>query len=261
METVGQHALISRLYNDPEIKVFWEWMLFFPLRHNGRCVGAVHVRKLYKLSTNKHWSTIIQGLSIWIHLNNVCVKIEQGCTPLWVKLARTDHGWYLWSSGHVQTGLYQIFSIIHIHLATTVCFDQGIQVHRNTQLRNHKKTSRVDILWLYYRASNLWLYLYRFLATSVLNAELRWCVFHCSGSKITHPAFLIPLREHTQARTDTKPTHTFISSNQVRGLSALRQLIIFPAPETDGEEKSQLLAGGWRRWSCRHLSNNSTKVN
>lgn len=207
METVGQHALISRLYNDPEIKVFWEWMLFFPLRHNGHC--AVHVRKLYKLSTNKHWSTIIQGLSIWIHLNNVCVKIERGCTPLWVKLARTDNGWYLWSSGHVQTGLYQICSIIHIHLATTVCFDQGIQVDRNTQLRNNKKTSRVDNLWLYYRASNLWLYLYRFLATSVLNTELRWCVFHCSGSKITHPAFLI-LFHWENTRTHRHKTNTHI---------------------------------------------------
>lgn len=228
------------VYKDPEIKALQEGRLFSPPLETMELVSAQFMsNSLYKLGTERqqyeHYCTNGHG-----YLSELVRHCELNLS----ELITADMVAHLASE---QTGPHQIRGIIHVYLATAVCFDWGAHWGaRNHTARSRRDTSKVDTLWFHFILDLIFLLIPRILCHNL------WTVWVCISPQcpgISHPAFLISQRDHTHTQAHIR----FVEWGQ-RSECVFRQLIIFPAPERDGWRRSWLLAGGgWRRWSCWHL--------
>lgn len=202
--------------------------VFPPLRHNGGCVGVAHITELYKLSTNKHLSTIIQGPSSWIHMNNVCVKIDWARTSLWAELVRTDNGWYLciiWPCANRSVPDLQH----NPHLPSNSCLLWPRQSLRRTETHSWGATD----IWAGWT-------IFGFITEQQIIDFICIDSWHPLSLTLSHvgvcftTAAVRSLIRPSLFHWENTHIHTYIliSSNEVRSLSAPPQLIIFPAPET-----------------------------
>lgn len=130
METVGRCTLITGVHNEPEIKVL-KVAVSFSSQVRLRRYSSCRTNYTNQEQTNTTIGARLFKSTLQFNSNAQCLskKMTCACYSLCVKPVRTDNDWYLWTFGLVQTGVHQIFSIIHLYLATSVCSDQSLR-HR-----------------------------------------------------------------------------------------------------------------------------------
>ena len=196
------------VYEDPEIKALQEWRLFSPPLETMEHVSVQFMSdRLYKLGTER------QQYGHYCTNGHLC-ELVRHCELNLSELITADMVAHL--AGE-QTGPHQICGIIHVYLATAVCFDWG--AHWGAQkhtVRSRENMTKVDNLWFHFILDFVYLFFYWFSVSSVLISEQCGCISHRSvlGSVIQPSLFH---RETTHTHTHTH-TH-LLSSNEVRGLS------------------------------------------
>ena len=230
------------VYEDPEIKALQEWRLFSPPLETMEHVSVQFMSdRLYKLGTER------QQYGHYCTNGHLC-ELVRHCELNLSELITADMVAHL--AGE-QTGPHQICGIIHVYLATAVCFDWG--AHWGAQkhtVRSRENMTKVDNLWFHFILDFVYLFFYWFSVSSVLISEQCGCISHRSvlGSVIQPSLFH---RETTHTHTHTHTHASVIVKWGQRSECVFRQLIIFPAPETDGWRK--VLAFSSRRMTQMKL--------
>lgn len=131
---------------------------------------------------------------------------------------RSDNAWYLWTFGLVQTGVRQI-------LPSNTCLQWPTsQTHRwrvtETRMMNSLRSSG-DLN----RTPES-------LTMTSLSGNRVYCI-SLWWTDIAHS--LHSEKTHTSACSRYSPVATSLSSNEVKGLIVFRQLIVFPAADSEGK--------------------------